>query len=106
MAKCILGAAARRDDAHKKARERTRKRISEFVTGRMRSEKISQEELGNLLGISQSAASNRVRKGMFEADELPLVLELLNADDEEILRLIGTGKRKKEGRDAVCTPKT
>ncbi len=84
MAKCIIGEQARRNDIRKK----TRKRISEFIIGRMRLKKITQGQLGEALGMTQQAFGQRLKTGLFEADELPVLWEILGVEDDEILRIL------------------
>ena len=50
--------------------------------------KLRQEDLSKLLGISQPAFSNRMKKGLFSYSDLLELLKELDATDEEILRLM------------------
>lgn len=64
------------------------KDISTWIAGKMFEKKLRQEDLSKLLGISQPAFSNRMKKGLFSYSDLLELLKELDATDEEILRLM------------------
>lgn len=49
---------------------------------------LRQRDLAELLGISQPALSNRLEKGLFDYTDMIQILNVLNATDEEILKLM------------------
>lgn len=49
---------------------------------------LRQRDLAELLGISQPALSNRLEKGLFNYTDMIQILKVLNATDEEILKLM------------------
>lgn len=49
---------------------------------------LRQSDLAELLGISQPALSNRLEKGLFNYTDMIQILNVLNATDEEILKLM------------------
>lgn len=64
------------------------KDLSEFITGRMKTQKLTQAQMGQEINLSQPAFNNRLKKGFFSYPELLTILKVLNATDEEILRLM------------------
>lgn len=62
--------------------------LSDWIIGRMRVMKKSQAYMGELLGISQVAFGQRVRKSNFEYSQLIVILKELQATDEEILKFM------------------
>lgn len=62
--------------------------LSEWIYGRMKKLHITQADLAPAIGISQSALSNRLKKGLFSYEDMITLLKALNATDEEILRLM------------------
>lgn len=49
---------------------------------------LRQRDLAKLLGISQPALSNRLEKGLFDYTDMIKIFKVLNATDEEILKLM------------------
>lgn len=62
--------------------------LSEWIAGRMYAMKIRQQDMAELIGITQSAFCQRLKKGLFTYGELLSILKRLKATDEEILRLM------------------
>ena len=62
--------------------------LSQWIKGRLYAKKLRQEDVANLLGISQSAFSHRLRLSYFTYGDLLSILKYLDATDEEILRLM------------------
>ena len=62
--------------------------LSKWLAGKMYELKLSQSDMAELIGISQPAFSNRMRKGIFSYSELLAILDKLKATDEEILKLM------------------
>lgn len=49
---------------------------------------LRQRDLAELLGISQPALSNRLEKGLFDYMDMIKIFKVLNATDEEILKIM------------------
>lgn len=62
--------------------------FSEWIAGRMFVLKLTQEDMGKMIGISQPAFRNRLQKGLFSYSEILTLLKKLQATDEEILKLM------------------
>lgn len=62
--------------------------LSEWIAGRMYAMKIRQQDMAELIGITQSTFCKRLKKGLFTYGELLSILKRLDATDEEILRLM------------------
>lgn len=62
--------------------------FSRWIAGKMLELKLNQTDMGQLIGISQSAFSNRLEKGLFSYEDMLILFEKLKATDEEILRLM------------------
>ena len=62
--------------------------LSQWIAGKMWAMKIRQREMGELLGITQAAFSQKLKTSYFTYEELLPVLKKLEATDEEILRLM------------------
>lgn len=57
-----------------------------FIRDNMYEKKIRQEHLAELLGIKQSAFSNRMRKNFFTVKDIMILFRELDASDEDILK--------------------
>ena len=62
--------------------------LSDWITGRMRIMKKSQAYMGELLGISQVAFGQRLKKADFKYSQMIVILKELQATDEEILKFM------------------
>lgn len=62
--------------------------FSKWLVGKMYECKLRQEDMAKLIGITQPAFSNRLKKGLFEYSEMLTLFQELNATDEEILKLM------------------
>lgn len=62
--------------------------LSEWIKGRMFRFKLTQEDMGKMIGLTQPAFRNRLEKGLFSYEEMLTLLSKLQATDEEILRLM------------------
>lgn len=62
--------------------------FSKWIAGKMYENHLSQNDLAKLIGISQPAFSNRLKKGMFDYTEMLTLLKELKATDNEILKLM------------------
>lgn len=62
--------------------------LIEFITGKMRTAKKNQSDMGELIGMQQASFGSRLRAGNFDYIQLVKILKNLNATDEEILRLM------------------
>ena len=58
------------------------------MVGRMHTLKKSHADMGTLLGISQPAFSNRLKKSNFDYSQILEILKVLEATDEEILKFM------------------
>lgn len=62
--------------------------LSKWIAGKMYESNITQDDLAQIIGISQPAFSNRLRKGLFSYEDMITLLKALHATDQEILRLM------------------
>lgn len=62
--------------------------LSKWLVGKMYENHLRQEDLGKLIGVSQPAFCNRMKKGLFTYEDLLILFKELKASDEEILKLI------------------
>lgn len=62
--------------------------FGEWVVGRMKKLKINQECAGEMLGISQPAFCQRLKKNQFSISDAMTFFKEFKATDEEILRLM------------------
>lgn len=62
--------------------------LSQWIVGRMYTKKLRQQDMAELIGITQSAFCQRLKKGVFTYGEMLSILKQLDATDEEILRLM------------------
>lgn len=62
--------------------------LSQWIIGRMYAMHIRQQEMAELIGITQPSFCQRLKKGLFTYGELLSILKKLEATDEEILRLM------------------
>ena len=62
--------------------------LSQWIVGRMYAKKLRQQDMAEMIGITQSAFCKRLQKGLFTYGELLSILQCLEATDEEILRMM------------------
>ena len=62
--------------------------LIKWRAGKMYELDKTQADLAELLGITQPAFSNRMKKGLFSYEEMLVLLKELNATDKEILELM------------------
>ena len=62
--------------------------FSEWVIGRMKALGYTQEQMGKKIGIGQSSFSEKLRTRKFTLAEVITILQVLNASDNEIVRLM------------------
>lgn len=62
--------------------------FSQWIVGRMFALKLTQEDMGDALGISQPAFCGRLKSGFFTYADMLVLLPMLQATDEEILRFM------------------
>lgn len=62
--------------------------LTKWINRRRADLNLRQRDLAELLGISQPALSNRLEKGLFNYTDMIQILNVLNATDEEILKLM------------------
>lgn len=62
--------------------------FSEWLVEKMHTKKLTQTDMGKLLGITQPAFQNRLKKGLFSYSEMLIIFETLEASDTEILNLM------------------
>lgn len=60
----------------------------EWMVGRMFKLNLTQGDMGEAIGISQPAFSERIKKGLFSYEELLVLFPKLQATDEEILKFM------------------
>ncbi len=64
------------------------KDIGPWIAGRMKMEKVTQEEMSICLGITQQALSQKLRRCQFTYYDLIVILKRLRVTDEEIIKLM------------------
>ncbi|MCI9095505.1 MAG: hypothetical protein HFI95_04725 [Lachnospiraceae bacterium] len=62
--------------------------LREWIIGRMKSLNLTQEDMSQMMNITQQAFGYRLREGNFKSDQLYVIFNRLQATDEEILRLM------------------
>ncbi len=62
--------------------------FSEWVVGRMKKIGLTQAQMGEKIGLSQSAFCQKLRQNKFTLSDAMTILKELQATDEEILRLV------------------
>ncbi len=62
--------------------------LSKWIVAKMYEMNITQSDLANMIGISQPAFSNRLKKGLFSYEDMITLLKELKATDIEILTLM------------------
>lgn len=62
--------------------------FSKWLKGEMWARNISQEEMGNILGISQQAFSNRLMNKKFDIREIMLIFHEFDTPSEKIVQLL------------------
>lgn len=62
--------------------------LTKWINRRRTDLNLRQNDLAKLLGISQPALSNRLEKGLFDYTDMIKIFKVLNATDEEILKLM------------------
>lgn len=62
--------------------------LSKWIIGKMYELNMTQSDLSEMLGITQPAVSNRLKKGLFSYADMLILLKELQATDEEILRFM------------------
>ena len=68
--------------------EKLNNKLTVLVYGRMKVKRITQTQMGDLLGISQQGFSKKLKKAKFTYPELVLIFEKLEMSDEEILLVL------------------
>lgn len=61
--------------------------LRRYISGKMRSEDIRQQDMAEELGITQGAFSQKLRKGQFDYSDLVRMFSKLHSTNEEIQRL-------------------
>lgn len=62
--------------------------LSKWIVAKMYELNITQNDLADMIGISQPAFSNRLKKGLFSYEDMITLLKELKATDVEILMLM------------------
>lgn len=83
MAKILLT----EEDIRKDREKRYRKRLTEFIVGRMETMNLKQKDLSKELNISQQNVSYRIKNCTFSGVELLNLFRILQATPEEMDRL-------------------
>lgn len=63
-------------------------RLTVLIYGRMKVKRITQTQMGEMLGISQQGFSKKLKKAQFTYLELVMVFEKLEMSGEEILSVM------------------
>lgn len=73
--------------------------LSVYIASKMFQKKLRQEDIANVLGISQSAFSKRMQSGSFHYKDMLIIFHKIGASDEDILRIMkldqNIGREKK-----------
>lgn len=62
--------------------------LSKWIIVKMYEKKLRQVDVAKIIGISQPAFGKRLKAGEFTYRQLILLLDKLNASDEEILKIM------------------
>ena len=62
--------------------------LTKWIVGKMYELDLTQSDLAEMIGITQPAFCQRLKKGMFSYLELLTLLKRLKATDEEILKMM------------------
>lgn len=62
--------------------------FGEWVVGRMKKFKVNQTQMGKLIGLSQPAFCQKLKKNQFSLEDAMTFFKVFKATDEEILRLM------------------
>lgn len=68
-----------------------KKDMANYIDMKMHEHRISQAEMGELLGISQPAFNNRLKKCLFTYTDLIRMFKRLESTDDEINKLMKMG---------------
>lgn len=68
--------------------ERKKEEFRKWIKGKRSSEDVTQEMLGQKMGVTQQAAGKKVNKSQYSYTDLLILFKAVNATDEEILRLM------------------
>lgn len=73
--------------------------LSVYIASKMFQKKLRQEDIANVLGISQSAFSKRMQSGSFRYEDMLIIFHKIGASDEDILKIMkldqNIGREKK-----------
>ena len=83
MPKVILGERDRRNAY----RQKIRKRISEYISGKMRCQKVTNAAMGEVLDMTGQNFGQKLRKGAFSFDQIAVIFDTLGADPEDLAYL-------------------
>lgn len=62
--------------------------LSQWIAGRMYVKGLRQQDMAEMIGITQSAFCQRMKKGLFTYGEMLSIFKKLEAMDEDILRIM------------------
>ncbi|MGN0352430.1 MAG: hypothetical protein ACI4ES_12325 [Roseburia sp.] len=62
--------------------------FSKWLVAKMYEQKLTQADMGKLIGITQPAFCNRLEKGLFSYSDMLTLFKELKASDAEILTLM------------------
>lgn len=62
--------------------------LSKWIAGKMYELKLSQTDVAKMIGLSQPAFCQRLKKGMFSYEDLLTLFKNLKATDEEMLKMM------------------
>ena len=62
--------------------------LSKWIAGQMYLLGLKQSDLAKKIGITQPSFCQRLKKGLFNYEELLILLDALQATDEEILKMM------------------
>ena len=62
--------------------------FSKWIVGKMYEKELTQADLAKMIGITQPAFSNRLKKGLFSYSDMLILFKELKVSDSEILTLM------------------
>ena len=68
--------------------ERRNAKLTAWIYGEMKIQRITQSAVAAKLGISQPSFNRKLRNQNFDFDDFTALVELFNPNDEEIARLV------------------
>lgn len=64
--------------------KRTEKRLTAYILGEMKERELTQSDMGELLGISHQAFSQKMKNRRFDLQDLSIIFQKFNPSPEEL----------------------